>query len=142
MGSAQVVQAQAPMVDVAGFAPPEISLWTLFWDPTFVALLIVFLALVGISYLHPSGRRFVKKQTDYLDHQRDVNERSLEQNKAMETIVARQYAETNARAEKALQQGEAALRLHAEALEQLKGLNDAVTRLSALMEQERGGRPA
>ena len=142
MDQVTIGQAQSPAADAINFAPPELSLWGALWDPVFVVMLVVFLALMAMSYLHPSGRRFIKKQTDYLDHQQAVNEKALEQNKAMEDLIAKQYADTNARSDKALEQSAESLRLHSEALEQLKGMNEAIARLTALMEQERGGRPA
>ncbi|MGE0857377.1 MAG: hypothetical protein AB7L18_14955, partial [Hyphomicrobiaceae bacterium] len=102
-------------------------------------LILSFAVVFGLSFFHPSGRRYVKKQTDYLDHQQAVNEKALRQNEAMEELIAKQYAETNARSDMALAQAQESLRLHAEALEQLKGMNSAMVRLTVLIEQERGG---
>lgn len=128
--------------DAVALALPEISLWSILFDPAFLVIFILFAGLMAISFLHPTGRRFVKKQTDYLDHQQAVNEKALEQNKAIEDMIAKQYAETNARSDKALEQAAESLRLHMEAVEQLKGMNVAIAQLTRLMEQERGGRPA
>jgi hypothetical protein len=100
----------------------------MFWDPAFLILLVVFFALSALSFLHPSGRRVMKKQTDY---QQDVNEKVLVQNKAMEDLITKQYAETNERSDKALAQAAESLRLHSEALEQLKGMNSAIARLDS-----------
>ncbi len=58
----------------------------MFWDPAFLILLVVFFALSALSFLHPSGRRVMKKQTDY---QQAVNEKVLVQNKAMEDLITR-----------------------------------------------------
>ncbi len=120
----------------------ELTLWSVLLDPTFFVLLAVLLLSVAAALWHPSSRRFVRKQTEYLDHQRDVNEKALEQNRSFEQIISRQYSETNTRADRALAQGEEAVRLHAQALEQLKGMNVAIARLNELLEQQRGGRPA
>lgn len=136
--ASQTISAQPAIA----LPPPEITLWSIFWDPVFGVMLVVAVLFALASIWQPAARRFAKKQTDYLDHQRETNEKALAQNKAMEEIIAHQYAQTNARTDKALEQGEAAIRLHAEALEQLKGMNAAIARLSQLMEQERGGRPA
>jgi hypothetical protein len=59
-------------VDAINFAPPEISLRGMFRDPAFLILLVDFFALSALSFLHTSGRRFMKKQTDY---QQAVNEK-------------------------------------------------------------------
>jgi hypothetical protein len=112
-------------VDAINFAPPEISLRGMFRDPAFLILLVDFFALSALSFLHTSGRRFMKKQTDY---QQAVNEKVLVQNKAMEDLITRQYVETNERSDKALAQAAESLRLHSEALEQLKGMNSAIAR--------------
>lgn len=137
-------QASQPTVaqQALALAPPDLSLWSIIWDPVFGVILAIAVLFPLASIWQPAARRFAKKQTDYLDHQRDVNEKALAQNKVMEEIIAKQYAETNARADKALMQGEEAIRLHAEALEQLKGMNDAISRLTLLIERERGGNTA
>lgn len=132
----------AKLAVAAALAPPEISLWSVFWDPVFLFVLLVTIALIGISAYNPLARRHRRKQTDYLDHQREVNEKALAQNKTMEDIIARQYAETNARSDKALEQAEISLRLHAEALAELRGVNQAMARLTALIAAERGGHTA
>lgn len=134
--------SKAQLEAAAALAPPELSLWSVLWDPVF-GVMAVFAVLIALASIwQPAARRFAKKQTDYLDHQRETNEKALAQNKTMEEIIARQYAQTNARADKALSQGEEAIRLHAEALEQLKGMNEAIARLALLIEHERGGKTA
>ncbi|MEW5964119.1 MAG: hypothetical protein AB1749_11205 [Pseudomonadota bacterium] len=53
-------------------------------------------------------------------------------------MIARQYAETNARSDRALVQSEETLRLYAAALEQLSRTNEMLGRLAELAE---GGKP-
>jgi hypothetical protein len=65
-------------VDAINFAPPEISLRGMFWDPAFLILLVVFFALSALSFLHPSGRLFMKK-TDRLPASREREGASSEQ---------------------------------------------------------------
>lgn len=138
MDATEYHKAPAEALMAAG----DISLWSVLLDPTFFIMVAVLLLFAAAAMWHPAGRRFAKKQTDYLDHQREVNEKALEQNKAFEQIISRHYADSNARTDRALAQGEEAVRLHAEALEQLKGLNDAVARLAAFIEQQQSNRPA
>ena len=42
----------------------------------------------------PWGKGWLKKQSDYLDHQRSVTDRIVDQNRSYEAMIARQYSET------------------------------------------------
>ena len=80
------------------------------------------------------GSRYLKKQSDYLDHQKVVNEKALLQNKTFEEMTANQYRENNDRTDRALAQSDEAIRLHAASLEQLASMNQALTRLAHILE--------
>jgi hypothetical protein len=89
--------------------------------------LLVGLALVVYIWRHAKkGWGFMEKQSEYLDHQRALTTKAVDQNKAFEDLVANQYRETNARADRALAQSDEALKLHAAALEQLTRMNEAL----------------
>lgn len=89
--------------------------------------LIVGLALVFYIWRHAKkGWGFMEKQSEYLDHQRALNTKVVDQNKEFEDLVANQYRETNARADRALSQSDEALKLHAAALEQLTRMNETL----------------
>lgn len=134
---------QKAQADAAALmAANDITLTSIIFDPVFFFILAGSLLFVGVTYWQPVARRFAKKQTDYLDHQRDVNEKALAQNKAMEDLIAKQYAESNLRNDQALQQSAEAVRLHAEALDQLRAMNASIARLTSLLEAGRGGRSA
>ncbi|MGQ0673734.1 MAG: hypothetical protein ACT4N2_12775 [Hyphomicrobium sp.] len=99
---------------------------------TFAPILIVL--AVSIYFLRHGfwGLGFIRKQSDYLDHQKSVNERALQQNKSIEDLIAQQYRETNERDDRALSMSEEAIRLHAAALEQLASMNRTLARLAEL----------
>lgn len=86
-----------------------------------------------------SGQSFLKKQSDYLDHQRQATDRALDQNRSLEDMIASQYRETNARADRALTQSDEAIRLHAAALSQLSEMNNKLARLVASIERRDDG---
>ena len=123
-------------------APYNFSWWSILLDPAFVTILVFALLLMGLSRWSPLGRKYIKKQSDYLDHQRSVGDRVVEQNKAFEDMIAKQYTETNERTDKALAQYDEAIRLHASSLEQLTSMNQALSRLAAILEADKGGQPA
>ncbi len=120
---------QPPMPD--GTFPWWLDL--LFWLPVVVLMLYV----VWIWQKAYSTTGILSKQAVYLDHQKSANEQALAQNKAMEELVAKQYAETNRRADEALAHSAEALRLHAATLEQLKAINAALSR--AVVRGSEGG---
>jgi hypothetical protein len=72
----------------------------------------------------------MKKQSDFLDHQKDVSAKALEQNKAFENMIARQYREANERTDRALAQSDEAIRLHTAALDQLAQINTTLERVA------------
>lgn len=111
------------------------------WWLDIVSLLPLLLAVVFIVVLARqarSGHGFMRKQSDYLDHQRAVSERVLDQNKAFEEMIADQYGETNARTDRALAQSDEAIRLHTAALAELAAMNATLARMAELLE---GGKP-
>ena len=108
--------------------PPSIWSWALL-EALLLPLLLGGLVIGVYFFSLRHGMRFTRKQADYLDHQRTVNERALEQNKTFEDMIARQHAETNMRADRALAQSEEAVRLHAAALEELATMNAKLERL-------------
>ncbi|MGQ0457403.1 MAG: hypothetical protein ACT4OU_10110 [Hyphomicrobium sp.] len=102
--------------------------------------LIVGLALVVYIWRHAKkGWGFMEKQTEYLDHQRALNTKVVDQNKEFEDLVANQYRETNARADRALAQSDEALKLHAAALDQLTRMNETLARVAMTLDSD-GGR--
>ncbi len=107
---------------------PELSMpwWIdlLFWVPA----LIVVLSMVWIWQRAYSTTGILSKQTAYLDHQKATNDQALAQQKAIEDMIAKQYAETNRRADEALAQSAEALRLQSAALEQLMAINATLSR--------------
>ena len=123
-------------------APYDFSWWNLMLDPAFVTMLVFAVLLMSLARWSPLGRKYIKKQSDYLDHQRSIGDRVVEQNKAFEDMIAQQYVETNERTDKALAQSDEAIRLHASSLEQLTSMNQALTRLAAILEAGKGGQPA
>ncbi|MBA4132225.1 MAG: hypothetical protein C0519_12455 [Hyphomicrobium sp.] len=110
---------------------PELVLpwWVdvLFWAPA----IIVVVYMVWIWRKAYSATGILSKQTAYLDHQKSANDQALAQNKAMEDLIAKQYAENNRRADEALAQSAEALRLHAASLEQLTAMNATLAQLAA-----------
>jgi hypothetical protein len=110
---------------------PELVLpwWVdvLFWAPA----IIVVVYMVWIWRKAYSATGILSKQTAYLDHQKSANDQALAQNKAMEDLIAKQYAENNRRADKALAQSAEALRLHAASLDQLTAMNATLAQLAA-----------
>lgn len=110
---------------------PELLLpwWVdvLFWAPA----VIVVVYMVWIWRKAYSATGILSKQTAYLDHQKSANDQALAQQKAMEDLIAQQYAESNRRADAALAQSAEALRLHAASLEQLTALNATLAQLAA-----------
>lgn len=108
--------------------PPSIWSFALL-EAMLMPLLLGGLMIAVYFFSLRHGMRFTRKQSDYLDHQRTVNERALEQNKTFEDMIARQHAETNARTDRALAQSEEAVRLHAAAIEELAAMNAKLERL-------------
>jgi|LNFM01.1.fsa_nt_gb hypothetical protein len=110
---------------------PELVLpwWVdvLFWAPA----IIVVVYMVWIWRKAYSATGILSKQTAYLDHQKSANDQALAQNKAMEDLIAKQYAENNRRADEALAQSAEALRLHAASLDQLTAMNATLAQLAA-----------
>lgn len=101
---------------------------------TLMPLLIVGLAVIVIWRQNRSGQGYLKKQADYLDHQKDINVRALDQSKTFEDMIAHQYEQANGRTDQALAQSAEALRLHAAALEQLTAMNATLSRLARTIE--------
>ena len=116
-----------PAIALAQLAP-SISSWALL-EAMLMPLLLGGLMIGVYFYSLRHGLRYTRKQSDYLDHQRTVNERALEQNKTFEDMIARQHAETNTRADRALAQSEEAVRLYAAALDELAAMNAKLERL-------------
>lgn len=110
---------------------PELILpwWVdlLFWFP---AMLVV-IYLVWMWQKTNSATGILSKQAVYLDHQKSANDQALVQHKAMEDLIAKQYAENNRRADEALAQSAEALRLHAASLEQLTAMNATLAQLAS-----------
>ncbi|MFN0219444.1 MAG: hypothetical protein ACKVP4_11590 [Hyphomicrobium sp.] len=101
--------------------------------------LMVGLALVVYIWRHAKkGAGFMEKQSDYLDHQKALNTQVVQQNREFEDLVARQYRESNERADRALAQSDDALKLHAAALDQLTRMNESIGRLAMKLESRDG----
>jgi hypothetical protein len=96
------------------------------WSPFLIGVAFVFL-MWRKAY---SSTGYISQQTAFLDHQKVASERVIQQNKAFEDLIARQYAETNRRTDDALAQSAEALRLHAAALEQLVSMNATLARVA------------
>lgn len=123
---------------MAALAAQQHSLWWLMLDAMLIPSLM-FVLILGVYWTW--GRinwRFIRKQSDHLDHQRDVSERALDQSKAFEDMIARHYADSNARSDQALAQSADAMRLHAAALEQLVALNAKLERIAASIDPAQG----
>lgn len=110
------------------------------WFDVLMFAPIIVVLLISLYFLRQgvSGFGFMKKQSDFLDHQKDVSNKALEQNKSFEDMIAKQYAETNSRSDRALAQSEQAIRLHSAALEQLARMNETLSRVASKLEA-RGG---
>lgn len=109
---------------------------------TFAPMLIVLLVTLWFWRQGYTGFRHLKKQWDFLDHQKNATAKTLEQNKTFEEMIAKQYAESNERADRALAQSDDAIRLHAAALEQLARMNDTLARVALKIEAGGGqGQP-
>ena len=131
--------AQARALDLSAYDMPG---WMMLLEPQFLLPILFALLMLGLARYSPLGRKYIKKQSDYLDHQRSVGDRVVEQNKAFEDMIAKQYTETNERTDKALAQYDEAIRLHASSLEQLTSMNQALSRLAAILEADKGRQPA
>jgi hypothetical protein len=118
--------------------PPDLLMPWWFDVLTFMPVVIGVLVIGYLWWQAASGTSFLKKQTAFLDHQKGVSDKALAQNRTFEDMIARQYAETNSRSDRALSQSEEAIRLHAAALEQLSSMNETLRRLAELVE---GGKP-
>lgn len=124
-----------PTATPPSMPPPEAI--TFPWWADLLAFSPILLCLLFLAWYWrqaKSSAGFLKKQTDYLDHQRSVNERGLEQSKSFEELISRQYAETNSRSDQALAQSAEAIRLHAAALAQLTAMNEALSKLASKLE--------
>ncbi len=84
-----------------------------------------------------TSKGYVQRQFDYLDHQKGVSDRVLDQNKSFEEMIANQYAATNVRTDRALAQSEEAIRLHEAALKQLTAINETLLSLARTLEPDR-----
>ncbi len=89
------------------------------WAP--VMLFALYMAWVSRKAYSAGG--LLSKQAAYLDHQKEANNQALAQQKSIEDLIAKQYEENNRRADEALMQSAEALRLHREAVEQLRAMN-------------------
>jgi hypothetical protein len=89
------------------------------WAP--VMLFALYMAWVSRKAYSAGG--LLSKQAAYLDHQKEANDQALAQQKSIEDLIAKQYEENNRRADEALMQSAEALRLHREAVEQLRTMN-------------------
>ena len=139
MDQAALEQARSQALALADL---DMAGWTMLLEPQFLIPLVFAAVLLGLSRFSPLGRKYLKKQSDYLDHQRNIGDRVVEQNKAFEDMIAKQYIETNERTDKALTQSNEAIRLHAASLEQLTSMNNALSRLAAVLEADKRGQPA
>lgn len=101
---------------------------------TLTPLILAVFALVYFWRYGSTGATYIKKQSDYLDHQKSVNYKVVAQNKAFEDMIARQYSETNERSDRALAQSDEALRLHSAALDQLTRMNETLARVALKLE--------
>lgn len=82
----------------------------------------IVLLLVALTLRH----KFIAKiqvERNYMQQLVEFNSTALEQSKNFETMVAKQYRETNERSERALTHAVEALKLQAAALEQLTAMN-------------------
>lgn len=96
------------------------------WAPFIV--LALYMAFVAWKAYSANG--FLSKQTAYLDHQKSMNDQALAQQKSIEDLIAKQYEETNRRADAALAMSAEALRLHQAAVEELRTMNSMLAQVS------------
>jgi hypothetical protein len=89
------------------------------WGP--MILFIVY--MVWMSRRAYAAGGLLSKQSAYLDHQTATNDQALAQQKSMEDLIAKQYAENNRRADEALALSAEAVRLHNAAVEELRVMN-------------------
>lgn len=106
----------------------------LIWAP--VAVLALYMVWIWRKATSTSG--VLAKQSAFLDDQKAANDQALAQQKTMEELIAKQYAENNRRADEALAQAAEALRLQSAALEQLMAINATLSR--AVVRSAEGGR--
>ena len=104
--------------------------WQVFLDPSMIILSIMLVFWLWIMRASPWGKGWLKKQSDYLDHQRSVTDRIVDQNRSYEAMIARQYSETNQRTDLALQMSEEANRLHRSTLDELSRVSRSLERLA------------
>ena len=109
---------------------------------TFTPMLLMLFVFAYFWHYSSAGRKYVAKQSDYLDHQRDVGDKIVLQNKTYEEMIAKQYQDNNERSDRALSQSEEALRLHAASLEQLAAMNQTMARLAEILVADKGPRTA
>lgn len=120
--------------------PDPLAAIALPWWMDAIMLMPLILAVFIVVYFWrhgASGATYMKKQSDYLDHQKTVNDTVVAQNKAFEDMIGRQYAETNERSDRALAQSDAALKLHSAALDELTRMNEMLAR--GALKLETGG---
>lgn len=114
--------------------PPEIAFpwWVdaIIYAPVLIAVLVI----VYMTRQTLTGSDLFKKQSAFLDHQRSMNEQTLDQSKTFEAMIAKQYAEANSRTDQALAQSSEAIRLHAAALDQLAAMNQTLARIGRMLE--------
>ncbi len=120
--------------------PPVPDLLMPWWFDLLIWLpaVVLVLSMVWIWRKANSSEGVLSKQAAYLEHQKATNDQALAQQKAMEHLIARQYAENSRRADEALAQAAEALRLQSAALEQLTAINAALSR--AVVRGAEGGR--
>ena len=121
-----LIKTQAIPPDLLGGA---FGLWWLdFGLLTMVVLLLLVLPLFFLG--NRRGFHYLRRQERFLDQQERTNERALEQNDGIQRAIDEQYARVNQFNEAALEKSDEALRLQAQILAQLRGINEAMTRLS------------
>ncbi len=100
---------------------PSMPWWIdlVIWAP----LMLFALYMAWVSRKAYSAGGLLSKQAAYLDYQKEANNQALAQQKSIEDLIAKQYEENNRRADEALMQSAEALRLHREAVEQLRAMN-------------------
>ena len=122
-----VIKAQALPPDL--LAGP-FGLWWL--DSGLLTLFVLLLlALPLVFFTNRRGTRYLRRQERFLDQQERSNERALAQNEDIQRSIDEQYARVNQFNEAALTKSDEALRLHAQILAELRGINEAMTRLAA-----------
>ena len=121
-----LIKTQAVPPDL--FAGP-FGLWWLDSGLLTVFVLLL-LTLPLVFWTNRRGTRYLRRQERFLDQQERTNARALAQSDDIHRAIDEQYARVNQFNETALTKSDEALRLQAQILAELKGINEAMTMLT------------